>query len=151
MAIKQEYRFLITGIGNTLRGDDGIGAYICSKIETLDLEGVKTITVQQLDSDLLDEFLEADHIILADAFVEGKPVHFYPVKPDESPLVSSSHHMSAALLMQMAKLVYNRELSIMICAVGGFDFDIKEGLSARARRNADEAVRTICDWIAKNR
>ncbi len=151
MAVQQRTKFLITGIGNTLRGDDGIGAYICAAIDTLQLDGVRTLTVHQLDSDLLDEFLEADHIILADAFVEGRPVHFYQVKPEDSPPVSSSHHMSAATLIQMAKLVYHRELSVMICAVGGFDFGMKEKLSARAKRNADKAVKTICDWIGKNR
>lgn len=68
---------LLVGVGNTLRGDDGIGAYICSCIDALKMPGVQTLMTQQLDTALLDELMEADHIIIADASFEGKAVDFF--------------------------------------------------------------------------
>jgi hypothetical protein len=41
-------RTCITGIGNTLRSDDGVGTYVSRLIEEKNLEGVTVIIVQQL-------------------------------------------------------------------------------------------------------
>jgi hydrogenase maturation protease len=141
---------LVVGIGNTIRGDDGIGCYICQSIEMMNLDAVKTMMVQQLDSNLLEEFIQADLVILTDASVEGDPVRFYSVHEERPSVLSSSHHMSATLLMQMAKQLYQKGIAIMICAVGGYHFSVSDKLSARAKKNAAKAVIMICDWIKKN-
>lgn len=141
---------LLVGVGNTLRGDDGIGAYICSCMDALKIPGVQTLVTQQLDTTLLDEMMEAGHIIIADASFEGKAVDFFKVNGNEPLQGSSSHHMSAPLLMQMAKTIYQKELPMMICAVAGYRFGMKEKLSDRAKKNADKAVAAIVEWINKN-
>lgn len=138
---------LIVGVGNSLRGDDGIGAYICSCMDALKIPGMQTLVTQQLDTVLLDELMEAGHVIIADASFEGKSVDFFKVTGNEPIPVSSSHHMSAPLLMQMAKTIYQKELSMMICAVAGYRFGMKEKLSVRAKKNADKAVAIIIEWI----
>jgi hydrogenase maturation protease len=138
---------LLVGVGNSLRGDDGIGSYICSCIDALKIAGVQTLVTQQLDTALLDELMEAGHIIIADAAFEGKAIDFIKVNGEEPILVASSHHMSASLLMQMAQTIYQKELSMMICAVAGYRFSMKEKLSARAKKNADKAVAIITEWI----
>jgi hydrogenase maturation protease len=141
---------LIVGVGNTLRGDDGIGAYICSCMELLKIPGVQTLQVQQLDTALLDEMMQANHIIIADASMEGKAVDFFKVNENDPIPVSSSHHMSGPLLLQTAQTIYQKEMSMMICAVAGYRFGMKEKLSARAKKNADNAVAIITEWINKN-
>ncbi len=141
---------LIVGVGNTLRGDDGIGAYICSCMELLKIPGVQTLQVQQLDTALLDELMQANHIIIADASFEGKSVEFFKVSGNEPLRGSSSHHMSAPLLLQMAQTIYQKELSLLICAVAGYRFGMKEKLSVKAKKNADIAVAAIIEWINKN-
>lgn len=138
---------LVVGVGNTLRGDDGIGAYICSCMAALKIPGVETLLTHQLDTVLLDELMQANHIIIADASFEGKSVDFFKVNGNEPLQGSSSHHMSAPLLMQMAKTIYQKELPMMICAVAGYRFGMKEKLSVRAKKNADKAVAIIREWI----
>lgn len=138
---------LLVGVGNTLRGDDGIGSYICSWIDALKIRGVQTLLTQQLDTVLLEELMKAGHIIIVDASFEGKAVDFFKVNEHEPLHGSSSHHMSAPLLMQMAQTIYQKELSMMICAVAGYRFGMKEKLSARAKKNADKAVAIITEWI----
>lgn len=132
-------------------GDDGIGAYICSGIAAKKITGVAALITHQLDSNLLEELTAADDIIIADAATAtSDAVRFFKVSADEPAGVSSAHYMSASLLMQMARLVYNKELSIMICAVTGYNFSLREKLSVRAKKNADSAITIICKWIEEN-
>lgn len=140
-------KIILFGTGNTLRGDDGIGAYICQAVEKQQISGVETLQITQLNTDLLDEMMKADHVIVADASASVESVHFYPVSEDETTPVSSSHHMSAGLLVKTAQLLYQKPLSIFICAVRGYDFSLREGLTADAKKNADQTVSIILDKI----
>lgn len=138
---------LIIGVGNTLMADDGIGAYVAARLEEKQVSGLRTITIQQMTSDLLDEMLKAEHTIIVDASVEGEPVHFYKVKETDLTGASYSHYTSAVQLLKMAELVYARQLSVYICAVGAYDLTLQEKLSPRGKKNADQAVSTILGWI----
>jgi hydrogenase maturation protease len=138
---------LIIGIGNTLRGDDGIGAYICARIEALHVNGVKTIVKQQLHTEMVEDFLTFDHIIIADASINSEAIQFGPVNTINTAPVASSHHVNASLLAALSKQLYNKELSLMICSVRGENFNIQEHLSAMAIANADLAVNTILQWL----
>ena len=138
---------LIVGVGNTLMGDDGIGAYVAASLDTLPLPGVQTVTVQQMTSDLLDDMLKADHTIIVDAAVEAMPVQFYKVEETAPAGASYSHYTSAIQLLKMAALVYERNLSVYICAVGARDLTLGGNLSPDGKKNADQAVSTILGWI----
>jgi hydrogenase maturation protease len=138
---------LIVGVGNTLMGDDGIGAYVAARLEEMQLPGVHTVTVQQMTSDLLDEMLQANKTIIVDAAVEGDPVQFYKVEETAPAGASYSHYTSAIQLLKMAQLVYECNLSVYICAVGAFDLTLGGTLSPDGKKNADQAVSTILGWI----
>lgn len=138
---------LIVGVGNTLMGDDGIGAYVASQIDTQQLPGVHVIHVQQMTSDLLDDMLKAEQTIIVDAAVGADPVQFYKVVETAPAGASYSHYTSAIHLLKMAELVYERNLSVYICAVGAWDLTLGGELSQRGKKNADQAVSTILGWI----
>ena len=140
-------KILIVGIGNTIRCDDGLGAFICSSIEKLALDGVTTMITQQLHTELLNDFLAYDHIVLVDAAVTEDTVLFQRLKKKTTAPVSTSHAADANLLASLAQQLYQKELSIMICAVKGYNFEIGERLSASAKKNADAAISIICNWI----
>jgi hydrogenase maturation protease len=145
--MEKKSKILIVGVGNTIRGDDGIGTFICNSIERLELDGVKTMAVQQLHTEMVEEFLSFDHIVIADAAVTGEPVLFYPLKREGSAPVSTSHHVNANLLASLSDRLYKKELPMMLCAVRGENFEIGEHLSAIAKQNADLAISIISDWI----
>lgn len=138
---------LVAGIGNTLRGDDGIGAYVCSLIDKAGIAAVQTLVVQQLHTELVEDFLQFDAIVIVDASVSTADVSFHPLIKNELQPVSSSHHVNASLLAALAQQLYQKELAIMVCAVKGSNFDMGEGLSATAKKNADTAFDSICKWI----
>lgn len=140
-------KIILYGTGNTLRGDDGIGAYICQAIEKQQIDGVETRQITQLNTDLLDEMIKADFVIVADASSSVESVRFYPVSENETSAVSSSHHMSAGLLVKTARLLYQKPLTLFICAVRGYDFSLREEMTADAKKNADQAVSIILGKI----
>ena len=122
------------GVGNTLMGDDGIGAYVAARLEAMQLQGVHAITVQQMTSDLLDDMLKADQTIIVDAAMGADPVQFYKVEETAPAGASYSHYTSAIQLLKMAELVYERNLSVYICAVGARDLTLDGTLSPDVER-----------------
>lgn len=146
-SMQKTRNILIVGVGNTLMGDDGIGAYVAARMEALLLPGVHAITVQQMTSDLLDDMLKADHTIIVDAAVGADPVQFYKVEETAPAGASYSHYTSAIQLLKMAELVFDRHLSLFICAVGARDLTLGGNLSPHGMKNADQAVSTIHGWI----
>ncbi|HRG25911.1 MAG TPA: hydrogenase maturation protease [Chitinophagaceae bacterium] len=138
---------LIVGVGNTLMGDDGIGAYVAASIEAKQQPDVHVIHVQQMTSDLLEDMLKAEQTIIVDAAVGADPVQFYKVDETAPAGASYSHYTSAIQLLKMAELVYERNLSVYICAVGAWDLTLGGALSLRGKKNADQAVSTILGWI----
>jgi hydrogenase maturation protease len=141
----------IVGVGNTIRGDDGIGNYICNAIEQMQVPGVNTMLVQQLEAELIEDLLHFDHVLITDASIEGKDADLYKLYPhDESPL-SSSHHLNAAMLAALSEKVYGIKMSLFICAVRGYDFNIGDTISEKAKANCLMAISLILEWIGSLR
>ena len=145
---KTSRNIAVVGIGNSIRSDDGIGAYICSCVDSWNLPGVTTITVQQLHTTLIEDLLLFDGIVLADASIAGGPVAFYPLEEDDSGILSSSHHINAGLLAALTRQLYNKKLPVMICAVRGENFAIGDKLSAGGLQNATKALALIRNWVS---
>ncbi|MDE2009643.1 MAG: hydrogenase maturation protease [Candidatus Omnitrophica bacterium] len=138
---------LVVGIGNPLRCDDGVGPYIAGCIETRGLSGVHVRTVQQLLLEDLEEMLQYDQVILADASVSGPPVDFRPVEKFSGQLLSSSHHLSAELFVNLAAGVYHKDLKLHLCCVKGLSFEVGDKISDFVLQRAGEAVDLIAGFI----
>jgi hydrogenase maturation protease len=141
----------IVGVGNTIRADDGIGSYICSAIEQMHVPGITTITVQQLDAELVEDLLPFDQVLITDASIEGSEVELYELFPDTAFPLSSSHHVNAAMLGALSQKIYDKKLSLFICAVRGYDFEIGEKLSEKAKANCSKAISLTMEWIDSKR
>ena len=141
----------IVGVGNTIRADDGIGNYICNAIEQMQIPGVNTMIVQQLDAELVEDLLHFDHVLITDASVEGKEADLYNLLPNNGPPLSSSHHLNAAMLAALSEKVYGIKMSLFICAVRGHDFNIGDTISEKAKANCQQAISLILEWIGSLR
>jgi hydrogenase maturation protease len=137
----------IVGVGNTIRADDGIGNYICLAIEQMKLPGISTMIVQQLDAELVEDLLLFNHVLITDAAIDGIEVDLYELFPDNVLPLSSSHHVNAAMLAALAKRVYGKKLSLFLCAVRGYDFEIGDLLSEKAKANCLKAISLTMEWI----
>ncbi len=123
----------IAGIGNILRSDDGIGAYVCKELEKEHLPNASFQYPHQLQTEWLEEFSRYDYVLLIDAIADGtNDIQLYPLKPGRQFTSSASHHLDTGILAGLLSGLFEKSPQIIICAVAGQDFSFGETLS-RAR------------------
>jgi len=137
----------LIGVGNILRTDDGIGAYISKQIENLRLSGVDCLIVQQLQVELIEDLLHYQTIIIADASLGDSEVDLSPLNRLDAGM-ASSHQIDAGMLFSVAKNIYQKDLDIYICAVKGEDFSIGDKITTAVLARANTAVELIRNFIA---
>jgi hydrogenase 3 maturation protease len=137
--------FLVIGIGNPLRCDDGVGPYVADCIEAKSLSGVKVWITQQLFIEDIERMLEFKRIILVDASTGGLPIDFHLVEKTQLQAPSSSHHLSAETFVNLASSIYQKDVSLSLCSIRGSCFDVGDKISPEAQKNAQKAVHLICD------
>ncbi len=148
--VSSSNKIAVIGVGNSLRSDDGIGAYICSKIDDFNFPFVTTIIIQQLHVELIEELMNYDSVIIADASITGNDVDFISLAFDETQSTSSSHHMNANMLNSLLQKIHGKKVTINLCSVRGENFEIGETISSFAINNANKAVKVICDFITNS-
>lgn len=140
---------LVIGIGNPLRCDDGVGHYIAECIEGKSLNDVKVWTTQQLQVEDLERMLEYKQVVLVDASMEGPPVDLRPVEKSSSQALSSSHHLSPQVFVNLADSIYHKDLPMHLCSVKGVCFDMGDEISTTVLQRAQEAVKLICSLLKR--
>ncbi|HEX8979639.1 MAG TPA: hydrogenase maturation protease [Parasulfuritortus sp.] len=136
---------LIIGIGNPSRGDDALGPLLIERLEALDLPNVELLTDFQLQIEYAYDLQGRQAVIFADASVGGpEPYDFSPVRPEEDTSYSS-HVLSPAAVLHGYLTLYGRPPDAHLLAIRGYQFELGEGLTARAAANLDATL----DWLAK--
>jgi hydrogenase maturation protease len=139
---------LVIGYGNPLRGDDALGPYLVEKIAGLQLPMVHTKAVHQLLPELAAEIANHTHVILIDAHDGPLPggVVITSLEPSQTS-VSFCHRVDAEDLLGLSRTLYGRKPTAQLLKVAGENFELREGLSEVAKRNASEALRRIVESI----
>jgi hydrogenase maturation protease len=135
-------RTIIIGIGNPLRGDDGLGWDVASELSSeLRRDDVQVLATQQLTPELCDLVSRADRVLFIDAARSGDPgtLRCQQILPVASP-VRHSHALSPATLLSMAERLYGRCPTAYLLTIAGDSFDTGKSLSA-AVSNALPALR----------
>lgn len=138
-------KILAIGIGNCLRGDDGIGARVIDLLERM--AGVpalmETRIVHQLDLSHADLIKDFAAVIFIDADHEygERPVRVEEVFPDGRVSAFSTHIGSIANLLAVTEAVYGKTPRAFLVAVRGVNFEIDDEVSPEAMENAAMAAR----------
>jgi len=103
-------RCLILGCGNTLRGDDGVGPWLCSWAERrlCSEPGIRAIARQQWTPELAEEIALADAVIFIDCSVESAPgsVRLDDVTASSGESHRATHTVSPPELLALARDLY---------------------------------------------
>jgi Ni,Fe-hydrogenase maturation factor len=91
--------------------------------------------------------LEFSRIILVDASTDGAPIDFHLVEKTQTLALSSSHHLSAEIFVNLARSIYQKDVSLYLCSVRGICFDVGDKISPETRKSAQKAVQLICDSL----
>jgi len=141
----------IAGIGNTLRSDDGIGAYVCKELEKEIIHNATFQYIHQLQSEWIDEFSGYDYVLLIDAAVDKEnKIRLNPLNAGDYLTDASSHYLDLGIFARLITGLMNTSPSIYLCAIPGHDFSFGETMSLQGKVNADEAIRKIKLWLREH-
>ena len=145
--------FLVIGIGNTLRRDDGAGWLFARGLgDALCDTGAEAevIVRQQLTPELAEVVAEhgVAHVVFVDASTEIMTVALTAV-PDAEATPPSSHHFTPATILAIARRLYGAEITGWLVHLPAFDFSHGEGLSGHAASSMNLADAIAAELLAR--
>jgi hydrogenase maturation protease len=138
---------LVVGVGNVLRGDDGVAVAAIPRIAADPrCAGVTAVARHQLTPELAEEVAAADRFILVDAEValapgEVRARRFSPAGGGD-PL---SHHVAPEGLLALAQLLYGHAPPAWTVSVGLVSTELGDPLSAPV----EAALPAVTDAVAR--
>ncbi|MFN4220403.1 MAG: hydrogenase maturation protease [bacterium] len=132
-------KIILIGVGNDLRGDDGIGKEF---IQRFNLEGIDKFYVPFLDIDIAEKLKEYDVVIFVDASIKEDNFKLSKIEEDKT-MFTFSHYPSYKDLITLVKQFYNPNVCGYILEIGGKDFDYKSHLSNKAKNNIQKAQKFL--------
>lgn len=140
----------ILAIGNTMRGDDGIGPWIGQQLSTLPLRHADVSFAHDLSADWLEIMIRFDRTLLIDARVgDGADIQFGPFAPDHAITKRSSHYLDPADIPGILQALFPGQPALFTCSVPGYDFQFSEALSPEGQARATEAIGLITQWLIR--
>ena len=137
---------LVIGVGNTLRIDDGVGFYLCDRIETHFGDAVRVVKTCGPEILLAEAVSKARFLLVIDAVEKGPPFRFVPLLPLQGPWDPgpfTSHLFSWPAILKASECLYGASPQSEMLAVRGYDFGIGEIMSEKCCRNADGAFTSV--------
>lgn len=138
---------VILGIGNTLKGDDGIGPYIISKLSAKHhLQNVHLIDAGTVPENYIQKIIDLnpDKIMIIDAVdFKGEPGRIKKFKEIESANISiSTHNTPPELFISLLKQETNAEIEII--AIQPKQLKLDKPLSEEIKKSADTLMEELC-------
>jgi hydrogenase maturation protease len=151
---------LVIGIGNPLRGDDGVGALLAEQAAVLtaaDPAGpVAVRCMQQLTPELAAELARLQRVLFIDAWPApaGAAPQLQPLSPAGAAAGTSaaagadSHRLEPAALLAVSQALYGRAPEAQLLLVPATAFDHGTALSAELRAALPQARALLRQWLA---
>lgn len=137
---------LVVGIGNTLRGDDGVGPFVIDLLRAARAGWLELRTVLGVLPELAVELPRHDTVVFVDADVRSREVRLSPLAADEPDRL---HRFALARVVTMARALGFGGRA-WICSVPVASMDAGEGLSREAVLAAGRAAAVLlgAPWAA---
>jgi hydrogenase maturation protease len=136
----------IIGVGNPMRGDDGVGANVAEK---LCADGIPALTFDGDGAELMEMWVGHEHVIIVDATqsqatagtvyrfnanAEGLPSHLFR---------HSTHQFGVVEAVEMARALNRLPTRLTVYGIEGGDFSLGAGLSLDVKRAVPTVVQRI--------
>lgn len=127
-------RCLILACGNTLRGDDGIGPFLCAWAEErfAGEPGVRAIARQQWSPELAEDVAASETILFVDCSLDQAPgqILLRELAPVALKPGLVTHHLGAAELLRVAQDLYDAQpRKACLLTIGAGSIELGEGFS----------------------
>lgn len=139
---------LILGIGNPLRGDDGLGWVVAGQLAQADDLDCEVQMMHQLTPELAEYMAAATLVVIIDASREGEPgeVRLRSLFATAQPGAVGTHHTTPEELDTLTRAIYGRCPPVVVITMTGADFSMSEHLSpvvAQRLAHISAAVRQV--------
>jgi hydrogenase maturation protease len=146
-------RPLLIGLGNPLRGDDGLGAEVIRQIVAAGWD-VEAVAVPQLTPEWAEAIGAVPIVVFVDAACgpHAGSVACCHLKP--TPLVGApvlTHHWLPSTVLALADVLYGRCPPAYLVTVTGARFDMGTGLSDIVDAAIGEVLRVVWRLVADRR
>ncbi|WP_346891755.1 hydrogenase maturation protease [uncultured Roseibium sp.] len=145
-----EERPLIVGVGNALRGDDGVGPFVA---EALSARGLATHVHAGDGTGLIDLFETHDQIVLIDATRSGTdPGTLIVLDAVANKLPAdlfhySTHRFGLAEAVETARALGTLPEHLQVYGIEGADFSAGDHLSPAVRETAEKLIDRIAETV----
>lgn len=139
-------KHLVIGIGNPLRGDDGVGALLAEQV----MGAVDARAVQQLTPELAAELARRDAVLFIDAW--SAPAGARPQLQSIGPANASgdSHRLEPAGLLASSQALYGCAAEAQLLLVPAYAFGHGTALSAELRAVLPQARALLSQWLERH-
>jgi hydrogenase maturation protease len=140
---------LVIGIGNPLRGDDGVGVVVAERIRA---RGAGNVDVTVLDGDgasLVERWAGAAAVIVVDATRSAAPpgsIERFDAVRSPLPCVgrsATSHGFGLAEAVELARALDRLPPALIVYGIAGRSFEMGEGLSPAVAAAVPEVVARV--------
>lgn len=143
MPFQLNNNFLLIGIGNTGRQDDGLGWAVVDRLKAMGFSGVCEYRMQLNveDAELISHY---EKVLLIDASELELPDGYSlkEVVPGAS-FTYTSHSLTPATVAYLCRAVLGKTPQIHLLQIQGHNWEIGEGLSPSADKNMTAALQHI--------
>jgi hydrogenase maturation protease len=146
-------KVLVACLGNPDRGDDGLGAAVAQRLESMLPANVALIMRKGDMLSLVDDFQGFDAVICVDAAVPmGAPGRIHRLAAEELSrefLLASTHGFGLADAIELARALHRAPREIAVYAVEGCCFDAGTSMTPAVAAAAEETARRIAAEVQK--
>lgn len=139
---------LVYGLGNPLRGDDGLGFYAVERLsQQIKSEAVQFTHNYQLALEDSLTFSQFKSIVLIDAMRNSDALCLQRVTP-RSGAHYTSHQMDAAAIMYLCENLYQVRPNCFQLGIPGQDFEMASFLSPKAEGFLQQALQMMTQRLS---
>lgn len=136
-------RCLILGCGNTLRGDDGVGPFLCAWAEERFAGNprVRVIARQQWTPELAEDVAKAEAVVFIDCSIAQEPgtIVLRDIVAAAFPS-AGTHHFGAVELLSLARELFHAEPKrACLLTIGAASVELGEQLSSAVKTAVPDA------------
>lgn len=144
---------VVIGVGNSYRGDDGVGKHIAGKLAAFNLHGVMVETQSGEGATLIDCWQFRDRVYLIDAVAPYcSPGQIHRIEAHKEPITTrlslrSSHGFGVLDAIELSRALEKLPKELIVYGVEGVCFDEGAELSEEIEAAANLVVEQIRDEI----
>ena|SRR5450759_1707904 len=148
--------FLLIGIGNDYRSDDGAGLAICRELKKRELAGAPVIECASDGTALMEMLKTANRVILIDAVSSGASagtIYRFDALAEQIPLrfsFQSTHSLGVAEAIGLARALDQLPPYLIVYAIEGKDFTTEVGLSPEVEEAVQQVVELVIREVQDN-